>query len=140
MILDDAFAKRALSPWQQLHFDEVIPSEERIHDIKTALQNMGFKVRDRGSEGDLESRFLAAVRQEGPDTLELHLCIAGLRHKARRERRVPGGITYRTELDSGELRIYLWGSLPGRSQPVVAEMNALRAALRERFDRLPARR
>jgi hypothetical protein len=49
-------------------------------------------------------------------------------------------MTYRTELDSGEVRIYVYGWLAGDSRPVVQEMNALREALRERFDRLPARR
>jgi hypothetical protein len=140
LILDDAFGRRTLSPRQQLHFDEVIPSEMRIDDIKTALGNLGFTVdewlRDRGPE----FRWLSATRTEGPDTLRLELYVEGKLHKARRQRRVPGGVTYRTDLDSGELRIYIYGSQPRDSQQVVHEMNALRRALHERFDRLPARR
>jgi hypothetical protein len=72
--------------------------------------------------------------------LRLELYIEGKFHKARRQRRIPGGVTYRTDLDSGELRIYICGSQPRDSQQVIHEMNALRRALRERFDRLPARR
>jgi hypothetical protein len=34
------------------------------------------------------------------------------------------------------LRIYAYGTLRGESRPVVHEINALRRALRERFDRL----
>ena len=45
LTLDDAFARRTLSPHQQLHFDEVIPAETRIDDIMMALKNLGFKVR-----------------------------------------------------------------------------------------------
>ena len=68
------------------------------------------------------------------------LYVEGKQHKSRRQRTVPGGMKYRTELDSGELRIYVYGWLAGNSRPVVQAMNALREALRERFDRLPARR
>jgi hypothetical protein len=125
---------------QQLHFDEVIPSEMRIDDIKTALENLGFRVVDPWPNRGPEDRWLWAERAEGPDTLRLDLYVEGKRHKARRQRRVPGGVTYRTDLDSGELRIYIYGALPRDSQQVVQEMNALRRALRERFDRLPARR
>jgi hypothetical protein len=49
-------------------------------------------------------------------------------------------MTYRTAVDSGELRIYVYGSLRAESGPVVHEINALRRALHERFDRLPAGR
>jgi hypothetical protein len=72
-------------------------------------------------------------------TLRLMLYVEGKQHKSRRQRRVPGGITYRTDLDSGEIRIYAYGWLAGSSHPVVKE-NALRQTLRERFERLPARR
>jgi hypothetical protein len=140
LILGDAFARRTLSPHQQMHFDEVIPTEMRIDDIKTALKNRGFSVADPWRDSGPESRWLWADRVDGPETLRLFLYIEGQRHKARRQRRVPGGVTYRTDLDSGELRIYVYGTLPRESQPVVHEMNALRRALHERFDRLPARR
>jgi hypothetical protein len=140
LILGDAFARRTLSPHQQLHFDEVIPAETRIDDIKTALLNLGFSVVDPRPDHGPEKRWLSAERAEGPDTLRFVLYVEGKQHKSRRQRRVPGGMTYRTDLESGELRIYIYGWLPRSSRPVVQEMNALREALRERFDRLPARR
>ena len=140
LILGDAFARRIFSPHQQLHFDEVIPAEARIDDIKMALKNRGFRETDVGPTANPESRWLWAERTEGPDKLYLLLYVAGRQYKSRRQRRVPGGMTYRTDLDSGELRIYAHGWLNRESRPVVEEMNALREALRERFDRLPARR
>lgn len=139
LILDDAFAQRMLSLSQQLHFDEVIPDEMRIDDIKTALKGLGFRVDDPWPDSP-EDRWLFARRPEGPDMLRLFLYVEGRRHKSRRDRRVPGGMTYRTELDSGELGIYIYGTLPRDSRPVVRQMNALQRALHERFDRLPARR
>jgi hypothetical protein len=140
LTLGDAFARRTLSPHQQLHFDEVIPTEARIDDVMMALKNLGFKVEDPWPEQGPEKRWLLAERAEGPDKLGLVLYIEGKQHKSRRQRTVPGGVTYRTELDSGELRIYAYGWLARNSRPVIQEMNALREALRERFDRLPARR
>jgi hypothetical protein len=140
LTLDDAFARRIFSPHQQLHFDEVIPTETRIDDIRMALKNLGFIVMDRWPDQGPEKRWLFAQRHEGPDLLRLALYVEGKQHKSRRQRAVPGGMTYRTEVDSGELRIYAYGWLERSSRPVVQEMNALRVALRERFDRLPARR
>ena len=136
--LYDAFARRMMSPYQWLYFDEVIPSEMRIDDIKMALRNRGF--RSVSLEGDPENCCIIADRVHGPDQLRLTLYIKGERYKARRERSVPGGMTYRTSVDSGDLRIYVYGSLRAESKPVVREINALRRALRERFDRLPAGR
>lgn len=140
LILGDAFARRELTPYQHFHFDEVIPNEMRISDIKVALGNRGFKVTDPWPESGTEGRWLRAERLVGPDTMRLDLFVEGTLHKATRDSRVPGGVTYRSNLDSGEIRIYIRGRLRRDSQPVIHEMNALRRALHERFDHLPARR
>ncbi len=137
--LYDAFARRTMSPYQWLYFDEVIPSRMRIDDITMALKNRGFRV-SVPSGADPEDCRIRAERTHGPDQLQLTLYVKGARYKARRERSVPGGMTYRTAVDSGELRIFVYGSLRAESTPVVHEINALRRALRERFDRLPAGR
>ena len=137
--LYDAFARRTMSPYQWLYFDEVIPSEMRIDDIVMALRNRGFRVVMPHGVNP-ESCRITADRVHGPDQLRLELYVRGERYKARRERTVPGGMTYRTSVDSGELRIYVYGSLRAESKPVVREINALRQALHERFDRLPAGR
>jgi hypothetical protein len=137
--LYDAFAGRMMSPYQWLYFDEVIPSEMRIDDIVMTLRNRGFGVVVH--DGAIpENCSIVAERVHGPDRLRLNVYIRGERYKARRERSVPGGMTYRTAVDSGELRIYVYGSLRAESKPVVHEINALRRGLRERFDRLPAGR
>jgi len=140
LILGDAFARRAFTPYQHFHFDEVIPNEMRISDIKVALGNRGFKVTDPWPESGTEGRWLRAERFVGPDTMRLDLFIEGIMHKATRNSRIPGGVTYRSSLNSGEIRIYIRGRLRRDSRPVVHEMNALRRALHERFDHLPARR
>jgi hypothetical protein len=140
LILGDAFARRAFTPYQHFHFDEVIPNEMRISDIKVALGNRGFTVMDPWPESGTEGRWLRAERPVGPDKMRLDLFVEGILHKATRDSRVPGGLTYRSSLDSGEIRIYIRGRLRRDSQPVIHEMNALRRALHDRFDHLPARR
>jgi hypothetical protein len=137
--LYDAFVRRAMSPYQWLYFDEVIPSALRLDDIAMALRNRGFTVPSVRSF-DPADCCIEAHRMQGPDQLRLQVYVRGERHKARRERSVDGVMTYRTAVDSGDLRLYVYGSLRGESKPVVQEINALRRALRERFDRLPAGR
>jgi hypothetical protein len=137
--LYDAFARRTMSPYQWLYFDEVIPSGMRIDDIVMALRNRGFRVSELPGSSPEDCR-ISATRAHGPDQLQLSLYVRGDRYRAERERTVQGGMTYKTLVDSGELRIYVYGSLRAKSSPVVREINALRRALRERFDRLPAGR
>ena len=135
--LDDAFARRTLSPYQQLYFGEIIPNSMRIDNIITALRNRGFDA-EALSEPDPEDCWILARRLHGPNNLLLMLYVEGNHYKALRQRHVPGGLSYRTHVDSGDLRIYVYGSLARDSEPVVQEVNALRRALRERFNRLPA--
>ena len=146
VLLEDAFARRTLSPSQQMHFDEVIPDEMRLDDIMTVLRIRGFEVEDLRLPGttppdaDSMRRWLGARRAHGPYSMSILLYVEGTRYQTRRERQVPGGMKYETSVDSGELRIYAIGWLPRDSEPIVREMNALRQDLHERFDRLPARR
>jgi hypothetical protein len=86
LILDEAFARRKLSPYQYLHFDEVIPDEMRIADIKTAIADRGFRILPDKSLGEPGIRyFIRAERSEGPDKMELSVLIEGKRQEAERE-------------------------------------------------------
>src|SRR5205085_9448632 len=67
--LYDAFARRTMSPYQWLYFDEVIPSEMRIDDIVMSLRNRGFKVIVPPG-GSPESCRILAERVHGPDQLQ----------------------------------------------------------------------
>lgn len=148
LILDDTFTRRVRRPHQQMHFGAVLPEEARIEDVATALQNQGFEVsyissaREKESPARSESStqvwLLLAQRSHGADTLRMLLHVEGRQYRTRRERPVAGGGAYHTTLNSGDLDIYAYGFLPGDSKTVVREMNALRRALRGRFERLPA--
>lgn len=142
LILDEAFARRKLSPYQHLYFDEVIPDEMRVADIKTAIADRGFRiVQDKSLALANEIRyFIKAVRPEGPDTMKLAMLIEGKRQEAERETQLKGGQKFKSSTESGYLRVYIRGELPGNSQRLTQEMNAFQTALHERFERLRARR
>jgi hypothetical protein len=140
LILDDAFARRRFWPYQHIYFDEVILTEMRIRDLVSVLEMRGFEVGKTIKIPETEDWWLRAERPEGPDTMRLELYVHGPRYEARRAWQIPGGVTYQSTLESGEIVIYVRGQLPRTSEPVTYEINALRRALRERFKRLPARR
>lgn len=136
LILDDAFLQRTRSPYQHLHFDEVIPDPMRIVDIETTLADRGFRIgaddSRRLSDSPLK-HFILARRPEGPDTVMLWLFIEGKRYETERQTQVPGGRTYTSIVESGELKMYIRGEFPGDSPVLIQEMNALQLALRDRF-------
>lgn len=147
LIIDDAFAKREFSPVQHLHFDEIIPDDLRITDITTALEDRGFEVKmawppqGRPALENGTYRWLqVARRRQGPDSMDLWVYTEGRRFKTEREIQLPGGVIHKTELDSGELKIFVRGALPGDSEKVTHEMNVLQRSLRERYDRVRQRR
>lgn len=142
LILDDAFSQRTRSPYQHLHFDEVIPDPMRIGDIRTTLADRGFRIvaDDKcPSDGPLK-HFILAQRPEGLDTVMLWLFVEGKRYETERQTQMPGGRTYTSIVESGELKMYIRGEFPGDSRVLIQEINALQFALRDRFDRLRATR
>ncbi|SRR6266496_383513 len=148
--LDDAFATRDFSPYHQLFFDEIIPDDMRITDIVTALKDRGFEEPKvlppdheqlRTNVPDTANWFLMARRQEGPDTMELWIFVEGRRFETERETTVHGGgVTHKTKLQSGELRVFIRGTLARDSKELTHEMNTLQRMLRERYGRVRQRR
>jgi hypothetical protein len=147
---DDEFAKRDRSPSQRLFFDDVLPDEMRIIDIKTALEDRGFEVRkvwpnqDRQRDSSADGRYSwlqVAHRKVGPDDMVLWVFAEGRQHATERQTVIEVGITHTTSLSSGELRVLVIGSLPGdRAGRLTHEMNVLHETLRERYGRVRQRR
>jgi hypothetical protein len=143
LILDEALTWRRLTPHQLLHFDAVIPDRMRLADIESALRDCGFRVdsiEDLGAEDNLLNHLLVASHRRGPDNLELWLFVDGRRYPTQRRTRIEGGLTYTSAFEGGELGIHVLGVLPPDSEVATHEMNDLQAALRDRFERLRARR
>jgi len=152
LILQDAFAKRTRSPYQHLVFDEIIPDEMRITDIVTTLKDQGFEVlrilpdehqallghaQAAGTAGWL----LVAQRQEGPESMDMWIFVEGRHYETERETTAfGGGVVHKTKLNSGELRIFIRGTLTRDSWKLTHEMNALQQTLRDRYERVRQRR
>ncbi|WP_410674056.1 hypothetical protein [Amycolatopsis sp. cmx-4-68] len=142
LILGEAFARRKLRPHQHLYFDEVIPEQARIADIENALADRGFEVAfsDRSGGSGLLRWSGTALRSEGPEMMKMVLYVEGSNHETERTVQKPGGHSYTSKLPSGELKVFMYGELPRASRAVTREMNALHAAVSDRFDRIRALR
>ena len=143
MILDDAFARRYRSTYQHLHFDEIIPEERRVDDIKKALTDLGFRItKDHplNHSHDEFSHFLQAQRQEGPDIMKLWIFVEGKRYGTERQTGESSDQTYTTHFESGDMKVNIGGEKPGDVKSLVEKMNALQAMLRDRFAHLKAKR
>ena len=139
LVLNDAFARRTFSPFRHLVFDEIIPDDMRITDIMTALSDAGFKVSKvwpERQDSDRDAWFLAARRREGPDDMDLWIFVEGKRYIAERETVMHGGgVTHKVDVDSGQLKVFVRGTLAGDHKELAREMNALQQTLRELYDR-----
>jgi hypothetical protein len=138
LVVDDAFAKRSFSPYHNIVFDDIIPDEMRVTDIRNILKNLGFsEIEDKRTDvhdPDAQEWFLRAKRRRGPDQMDLWVYVEGTRHVLEREQimgdsrvRVKGGKA------SGQIRLHMLGRLPRDHQEMTREMNALQKALRDRY-------
>jgi hypothetical protein len=144
--LDDAFAKRDFTPSQHLFFDEIIPDDMRITDIRNSLDERGFKVwpPNAGPLSRTESTvswFLVARRQEGPDIMDLWIYVEGRHFETVEETTaLGGGKINTTRRPTGDLQVFIRGTLARDSTELTQEMNALQRTLRERYGRVRQRR
>ena len=148
--LDDAFARREFSPNQHLYFDEIPPDKARVTDIMTALRDRGFDVRQAWPEGPgpfydenlaTLSWLLVAHRQQGPDDMVLWILVEGRNFGTERRTVIPDGeVRHLTSLPSGELKVFIRGTLARDSNELTREINALQDRLREQFSRVRQRR
>ena len=146
VVLDDAFARRTFEPQQIFHFDEVIPDAVRVDDIKLALRDLQFVVESEelpetkvGKTQTLIA-FLRATRGDPDDALQLWLLVWGRQQRTERRSDQPGGRRFTSKLDTGDLMLVVYGSVPRDSRQLVHDVNALQVGLREQFRRVQAQR
>lgn len=142
LVLDDEFSKRTMSATHTIHFDEIVPDLHRMDDISAVLRDRGFDVeRNKNDIGDNESLWLIrAERNEGPDTIRLLIVVRGRHHRTERRHKTPGWHDYKTEIGSGELTLTVYGKVPRSSRELTTEVNELRQALTDRFNRMKSQR
>lgn len=134
--LEDCFERKTFSPYQHLQFEGVILNDMRINDIKTLLEDNGFKCDSRqlqsGSQGT-QRYIVVGVKTKELEELRLWMLVEGLRSRTTRQKQIPGGQTFTTEVDSGHMVIYMRGELQGSSNHLVHSMNEIQKHLKERF-------
>lgn len=140
LMLRDAFASRQLSPYQSFHFDEIIPNDQRLADIATALSDQRFEVKKRTNLEGGHRHVLLAERTEGPNTMALLVLVHGRRHTTQRRLEQSKGRRYTTTFDSGDLGVIVYGWVHRDTRDLIHEINELQSALRDRFRRLKAPR
>jgi len=134
--LEDCFERKVYSPYQHLQFEGIILDDMRIADIMTLLEDQGFKPTcgELASDTARMRRYLVmGVRQEGPEELMLWMLVEGNRFQTMRRKQIPGGQTFTTELETGNMVIYMRGQMRGDSLRLVRVMNEVQALLKERF-------
>jgi len=137
LVVNDRFAKRSFFPYHHVVFDDIIPSEMRITDIRNVLDHLRFKVTgawDDASDPAAPQWFLNATRKQGPDLMELRIYVEGTLTK-RELQEIRGGTMRKTieSTDSGQLKLYMLGKLPGDYRAITSVMNELQQELRVRY-------
>jgi hypothetical protein len=143
LVLEDEFSKRLMSATHTIHFDEVVPDLQRMDDISAVLRDRGFDVErhKKNDSGDDEPPWLIdAERNEGPDTIRLVIVARGRHHRTERRLKTPGWHDYKTEIGSGELTLTVFGEVPRSNRELTTEVNELRQALTDRFNRMKSQR
>jgi hypothetical protein len=138
LVVDDAFAKRSFSPYHNIVFDDIIPDDMRVTDIKNVLKSLGFSDIDDtpidAAGPDAPQWFLSAKRSRGPDEMDLWVYVEGTRHVLEREQ-IMGDSRVKTKggRATGQIRLHMLGRLRRDHQEMTREMNALEKALRDRY-------
>jgi hypothetical protein len=117
----------------------------RITDIRNSLEERQFKVWMPqteplpGSTEEIAKWFLAAQRLEGPDIMTLWIYVEGRHYETVEETTLGGGQINTTRRPTGDLQVFIRGTLARDCKELTHEMNALHRTLRERYARVRAR-
>jgi len=136
LYLEDLFERKTFSPYQHLQFEGVVLDEMRITDIVTLLKDQGFESHydELPVERSQMKRYLVyGTRPEGPGKLVLWMLVEGTSSKTTREKQIPGGQTFTTTLETGNMVIYMRGQLRRDSARLVGVMNEIQMLLKERL-------
>lgn len=135
--LSDHFDQKMFTPYQHLQFEGVILDSMRVTDIKTLLENFGFS---RPTSKELKSdrpntrRFIiTATQKKELEELVLWMLVVGTRSQTTRQREVPGGQTFTTDVETGHTVIYMRGKLRGNSAELITVMNNIQRKLKQQF-------
>ena len=136
LYLEDLFEHKMFSPYQHLQFEGVVLDEMRVADIVTLLEDQGFTPRYKElppERSGMQRYLVEGVRAEGPGKLVVWMLIEGTRSRTTRRKQIPGGQIFTTELETGNMVIYMRGQLRRDSARLTSVMNEIQTLLKERF-------
>ncbi len=140
--IDTLLEKRCFTITNHLEFDDVVLDDSRVVDIAAILHEAGFKVGDGplpedGNDAGLRSRnrrhLFAAEKTEGPYNLEIVLLAVGRCRNTRRSTMIEGGKTFTTNLNAGDMSLFIAGRMEGSKQRLVVSMYHIYSQLKQRF-------
>ena len=126
--LEQCFNRKVLSPYMQLYFEDVILEKSRVNDIALFLRDMGLVVSepvDLSRQKDRPQFGLLAHKKEGRDELFLIFRANGMRTQTDRQTIIPGGKTYTTTVDSGNMELDVRAELRGNVHKLTGMMNEI---------------
>ena len=133
--LEDVFRQKTYTPRRHLEFEGVVPSKERIEDIKGLLQDMGFErieVQIDGGDAIRRAR-LKAIRPEHARQMEIHIDIRGELGHATTRRIIAGGLSHQTDQTIGRTSLDIIVRRAADHQVLTETLNNLQVSLNERF-------
>lgn len=136
LYLEDLFERKMFSPYQHLQFEGVVLDEMRVTDIVTLLEDQGFTPHYQkltAKRSGMQRYLVEGIRSEGPGQLVLWMLVEGSRSRTTRRKQIPGGQVFTTELETGNVVIYMRGQLRRDSARLVSVMNEIQTLLKERF-------
>ncbi len=139
LYLEDLFDRKMFSPYQHLQFEGVVLDEMRVMDIMTLLEDQGFSSRYESLTAErtgMQRYLVEGVRTEGHGKLVLWMVVEGTRSQTTRQKQIQGGHTYTTQLETGNVVIYMRGQLQRDSSRLVNVMNEIQNLLKERFQHI----
>jgi len=134
--LDEAFLRQQHSPYLHLYFPGVLPNDDRVNVVVTALTDRGFQVdcgKNMASAPDRLKVCIKAKRDVLPQPVELELVVVGNGFDATRRKDVGGTETFTRQIRGGELEILMRARVSGNGEMLIKEMNELHRVLRERL-------
>lgn len=142
LILDDVFQKRTRTISQELKFDKIFLDDECIRIIKSELETQGFEhpasddipIPSSNDKKELKC-LIYARRSEGIENMFLWIVARGKQFQTIRET-TQGDTKFKSQDESGELKLYLLGRFTGNNHILLQRMNALQKELRKKFEKI----
>ncbi len=139
MILDDVFEKRPRTISQELKFDKIYLDDECIRIIRSELETQGFEnpsLHNIPISSSKELKCLIfAQRSEGIEDMYLWIVACGKQFQTIRET-TQGNTKFKSQDESGELKLYLLGRFTGNNHILLQRMNTLQKELRKKFEKI----